>query len=333
MTIELNLILKFLEIVKKREIETGKIISSEVKRECELKKIESGLQFLIYKENEDFCCESGIIVKKEDRLIITEIGEAILQNKESREKINQIIIENCLLKSEFSDKIMPGLALFHNDKENGIWYEKKSVTELFDSTEFLPLLYDVGLLEKNGNNIKLNSKFSQNETITEYRKTKRKISQKQLEAGLEIKKKIGLVAEKIALDYERKRLEEKGCVEEANRVEQISQDWANKGYDIESFNDKSDDLIPDRFIEVKGTTGKNFSIFWSQNEIEAAQEFGTKYWIYFVREIDLENETTSNDPEMIQNPFYRIDPFDNDPDNKEFVKKSESIHVTKRQEN
>ena len=51
MTIELNLILKFLEIVKKREIETGKIISSEVKRECELKKIESGLQFLIYKEN------------------------------------------------------------------------------------------------------------------------------------------------------------------------------------------------------------------------------------------------------------------------------------------
>ena len=37
MTIELNLILKFLEIVKKREIETGKIISSEVKRECELK--------------------------------------------------------------------------------------------------------------------------------------------------------------------------------------------------------------------------------------------------------------------------------------------------------
>ena len=97
--------------------------------------------------------------------------------------------------------------------------------------------------------------------------------------------------------------------------------------------DKSDDLIPDRFIEVKGTTGKNFSIFWSQNEIEAAQELGVKYWIYFVREIDVENETAPNEPEMIPNAFYEIDPFDNDPDNKEFVKKSESIHVTKRQEN
>ena len=333
MTIELNLILKFLEIVKEREIETGKIISSEVKRECELKKIESGLQFLIYEENEDFCCESEIIIKKEDRLVITEIGEAILQNKESREKINQIIVENCLLKSEFSDRIMPGLALFHNDKENGIWYEIEEVTKLFDSTEFLPLLYDVGLLEKDGKKIKLNSKFSQNETITEYRETKGKISQKKLEDGLEIKKKIGMIAEKIVVDYERKRLEKEGFTEEANHVEQISQDWANKGYDVDSFDGKSDDLIPDRFIEVKGTTGKNFSIFWSQNEIEKARELGVKYFIYFISEINLEDESAPNDPEMIQNPFYRIDPFGSDPDNKEFNKKPESIHVTKKQEN
>ena len=90
------------------------------------------------------------------------------------------------------------------------------------------------------------------------------------------------------------------------------------------------------FVDVKKYKTKyDFQVFTEpfQNEIEAAQEFGTKYWIYFISEIDLESETTSNDPEMIQNPFYRIDPFDNDPDNKEFVKKSESIHVTKRQEN
>ena len=32
-----------------------------------------------------------------------------------------------------------------------------------------------------------------------------------------------------------------------------------------------------------------------------------KYWIYFISEIDLENEIAPNDPEMIRNPFYRID--------------------------
>ena len=51
---ELSQILKFLQIIKKREIETGKIISGEVKRECELKKIERGLQFLIYNKNTIF---------------------------------------------------------------------------------------------------------------------------------------------------------------------------------------------------------------------------------------------------------------------------------------
>ncbi|MBN19601.1 MAG: hypothetical protein CL758_09030 [Chloroflexi bacterium] len=338
MTIELHLVLEFLKIIKEREIQTGKIIPSEVERQCELKKIESGLQHVVYDENEKFCLDTGLILKNGNNLQLTEIGEAIIENKESREKINQIIIENCLLKSEFSNKIMPGLAQFHGDKENGFWYEKNEVFRLFDSSEDLKILRDVGLLVKDDDDtIKINSEFYQNETITGYRKKKKPISQKDLEAELrkseETKKKIGLIAEKIVVNYERRRLEEEGCVEEAKRVEQISQDWANKGYDIESFDGKSDDLIPDRFIEVKGTTGKNFSIFWSQNEIEAAQELGVKYWIYFVREIDVENETAPNEPEMIPNAFYEIDPFDNDPYNKKFVKESESIHVTKRQEN
>jgi len=65
MAIELEQIIKFLKIIKIREA-TGKILSNEVKRECEVKKIEEGLQFLNYKENEDFCCESEIIIKKND---------------------------------------------------------------------------------------------------------------------------------------------------------------------------------------------------------------------------------------------------------------------------
>ena len=35
---------------------------------------------------------------------------------------------------------------------------------------------------------------------------------------------------------------------------------------------------------------------------------------------------------MIQNPFYRIDPFSSDLNNIEFNKKPESIHVTKKKE-
>ena len=332
---ELTQILKFLQIIKKREIETGKIVSSEVRRECELGKIDRGLQFLIYKENEDFCYESGIIIKKKDRLIITETGEEILKNIESKGKINQIIIENCLLKSKFSNKIMPGLNQFHKNKQNEIWYEMKLVTKLFENTEIATLLHDVGLFERDteNNRIKLNSKFSQNELITKLWKISQKDLEEDLRKSEEIKKKIGLIAEKRVEEFEKKRLEEYGCIEEANNVEQISQDWANKGYDIESFDEKSNDLIPDRFIEVKGSTGKNFSIFWSQNEIEVAKKLGKKYWIYFISEIDLEKGTTPNDPEIIPNPYYRIDPLNEDPTNTEFNKNPESIHVTKKKEN
>ena len=88
----------------------------------------------------------------------------------------------------------------------------------------------------------------------------------------------------------------------------------------------------DIFIEVKSWTGKKFSIFWSENEIEMSRELGKRYWIYFVSEIDIENKTSPNIPEMIQDPFNRIDPLNINPENTEFDKKWESIHITKKTE-
>lgn len=336
MAIELNQIIRFLKIIKIRE-SAGKVFSNEVRRECELKKIEEGVQFFNYEENEKICRELELIIKKNETLAVTEIGQRVLQNIESVEKVKQLIIENCLIKNKFSNRIMPGLSQFHQDKDNGLWYEKESVSKLFDNTEILVFLNSVGLLDKDGSMIKINSKFAKNEKILQRMESKRKISQKRLEEKLareaETKQKVGAIAEKIVVNFEKERLRKTLCLEESSHVEQISQDWANKGYDIESFDSKSGDLIPDRFIEVKGSTGKDFSIYWSQNEIEVAKEFGTRYWIYFVSEIDLEHETTPNPPEMIQNPFYRIDPFGKDSSNTEFVKQAESIHVTKKQEN
>ena len=50
-------------------------------------------------------------------------------------------------------------------------------------------------------------------------------------------------------------------------------------------------------------------------------ELGKRYWIYFVSEIDIENKTSPNIPEMIQDPFNRIDPLNINPENTEFDKK------------
>ena len=85
--------------------------------------------------------------------------------------------------------------------------------------------------------------------------------------------------------------------------------------------------MPDRFIEVKGTTKKEFSFYWSINEINTAKELSSNYWIYHVSEIDVQNKTSSNDPKMINNPYENI--FSNDL----FQKNIESYHIKEKEDN
>ena len=330
MVIELSQVLKLLGVVKSHQ-NNGKSKRQQVKKDFELRKIDRGLEYPVYEENEKFCLQTKIITHENDDLVLTDLGDQILLI-DSKEKLNELIIRECLLKGNFSNKIIPALAQFNVDENNELWYEKKSITQLFDSTDFLHILYDVGLLVKGETDVRLNSKFHENESITTQRKKKRKQSQAQLEESLKIQKKVGQIGEKIVLKFEKNRLKESGCSYEAEHVDQISEDWANKGYDIDSFDGNSPELQPDRFIEVKSSTGKKFSVFWSENEIEVARELGEKYWIYFVSEIDIDNETSPNIPEMIQDPFNRIDPLNINPENTEFDKKWESIHITKKTE-
>ena len=330
MVIELSQVLKLLSVVKSHQ-NNGKSKRQQVKKDFELRKIDRGLEYPVYEENEKFCLQTKIITHKNDDLVLTDLGDQILLI-DSKEKLNELIIRECLLKGNFSNKIIPALAQFNVDENNELWYEKKSITQLFDSTDFLHILYDVELLVKGETDVRLNSKFHENESITIQRKKKRKQSQGDIDDSLKIQKKVGQIGEKIVLKFEKNRLKESGCSYEAEHVDQISEDWANKGYDIDSFDGNSPELQPDRFIEVKSSTGKKFSVFWSENEIEVARELGKRYWIYFVSEIDIENKTSPNIPEMIQDPFNRIDPLNINPENTEFDKKWESIHITKKTE-
>ena len=330
MVIELSQVLKLLGVVKSHQ-NNGKSKRQQVKKDFELRKIDRGLEYPVYEENEKFCLQTKIITHENDDLVLTDLGDQILLI-DSKEKLNELIIRECLLKGDFSNKIIPALAQFNVDENNELWYEKKSITQLFDSTDFLHILYDVGLLVKGETDVRLNSKFHENESITIQRKKKRKQSQRDIDNSLKILKEIGQIGEKIVLKFEKSRLEKAGCSYEAEHVDQISEDWANKGYDIDSFDGNSPELQPDRFIEVKSSTGKKFSVFWSENEIEVARELGKRYWIYFVSEIDIDNKTSPNIPEMIQDPFNRIDPLNINPENTEFDKKWESIHITKKTE-
>jgi hypothetical protein len=328
---KINLIVKFLE-----EIEKLKVGPKIIKDFYDIEVIEEKLDFIRYDEYEEFCSKCELIIKEKNMLSISKVGKEILENKS---RINEIFIMECCFKSKFSNEVIPGLVEFKN-KNNKLVYDKSTVYKLFGSdTKVRDILNEVGLLipDKEGKYTRINPKYQKNKTLEEYSNKnsseKKPITQETIDKDLEKKKQVGKIAEKWVLEYEKIRLRKGKHYDEAEKVKQISQDWANKGYDIESFEGESENMEYDRFIEVKGSTGKNFSIFWSQNEIKVAEKLGMKYWIYFISEIDLENGTKPNDPERIQNPFYRIDPLNEDPTNTEFSKNTESIHVTKKKEN
>lgn len=140
----------------------------------------------------------------------------------------------------------------------------------------------------------------------------RKISPKELEIELEQKRINGLIAEKFVLDYEKKRL---GRL----NIDWVAEYIVNEGYDIASF-DNYDDIVYNRFIEVKSYQGKTPNFYWSNNELKVASYKQEKYWIYLV------NRDSINDknyiPVMIQNPFINI--LDND----NWIKETDKLKIT-----
>jgi hypothetical protein len=78
------------------------------------------------------------------------------------------------------------------------------------------------------------------------------------------------------------------------------------GYDIASFNEKSDNMAFDRFIEVKGSGDPKVRFVWSSNEMKVAQELRDKYWIYYQGGIDKKTGTSNYEPVIFHDPHYNL---------------------------
>ena len=321
MTLSLNDLFRILRLVKLYQRESNSS-RNYVKKSYDSEPIKQ-LKLPNYDEIENFCLKLNLIIKNSDEIKLTKFGIQILELFELDISLaNKKIIEQCFETQDIKKNIQNALEKFHfsNGKK---WFPKWDVVNLFADAQILPILYQTGFLQKNDLSVIVNPEFEKLISL----KSKKKIPLEQLEKNLEHQKKIGNIAEEFVLNFEKNRLKNLGFEEESNKIRQISIDFSNAGYDIESFNGKTKDGVPDRFIEVKGTTKKEFSFYWSNNEINTAKELSTNYWIYYVSEIDVQNKTSSNDPKMINNPYENI--FSNDL----FQKNIESYHIQEQDDN
>ncbi len=131
----------------------------------------------------------------------------------------------------------------------------------------------------------------------------RRITLSGLKIRQERQEELGEQAEIFAMEFEQRRLQGHPLIQNIRRV---SREYINAGFDIESFND-IESVFLDRFIEVKSYSDK-VVFYWSRNEIETAQEFTDKYFLYLVDR----NKMNRSDymPRIFQNPYQSI--FENE---------------------
>jgi hypothetical protein len=253
------------------------------------------------------CIELGLIGENDNLLFLTESGTEFLSlgNPDEYELSNRqkkFLIDKCFLTGAVADRtrhIM--LQLSPSYTENTFVWNKLDSTPLVCDQEVLDMLIQLGMLMEDENGLHLERAYV-NEVRTIRQQSQPKTSE-ELAKELETDKKIGEAAELIALEFEKRRLSEIGCEFEARLVQRISELDVGAGFDIISFDKQSTNLVPDRFIEVKGSRGNTVRFYWTRNEIEKAKVLRQRYWIYFIGGIEEYDKSHYNAPILIQDPF------------------------------
>ena len=161
----------------------------------------------------------------------------------------------------------------------------------------------LGILQEDKFVIKVEKKYS--ELVYQLTADGKAISEQQLEKILMENRKLGAKAENIVVEFEKRRLIKLGKPAQAELVKRISTINTAAGYDVESFDGTTDEIFPNRFIEVKATTGDLLHFYWSINEMNVAKKKKNLYWIYMMTSFK-EDKPYDTIPILIQNPGHNI---------------------------
>ena len=273
-----------------------------------------------YVLSEDLCSKLGLLSINDEKIGLTRLGKKISEydGDELKNKFKEIFVRDAVFGSEIGKSLRSRLLEFHVGQD-GIWQcPKDKVYELVGFSEIMTILYEVGFLEKKSDTVEINPKYMHLVYGSQLR-----ITQKQLDAHLQIQKTVGEIGEEIALAFEINRLNMEGCQIEASMVNRISSEFANAGYDIDSFVKDKNGIMRKICIEVKGSMGTDIDFYWSANEIKKAKECKGDYWIYFIPGIEIHSRRSSSDPIRIQDPSRTI--FENHA----FMVEAQQYHVVK----
>ena len=272
-----------------------------------------------YDELEQLCTKLGLVSVGGDSISITPLGEKIHRHHSAQDpKLTDVFVSDVIMGPGVGETMRSALAKFCMDSYGAYSYPKEEIYGLFAFPAVMSILYEAGLLKKDGTRVIISSEYAG--------LVPGKITQEQVEDQLWRQRQVGAMGEEIALAFEKARLTRMGCSREAASTRLISAEFANAGYDMESFDRDEDGKVHRIYVEVKSSTGNEIDFYWSTNEIKKAKTHASDYWIYFVPGVDERTKKSSGDPIRLQDPYKTI--FNNP----SFRTESSQYHVLRTKE-
>lgn len=259
----------------------------------------------------NFSIEIGLMeIQGRKKVLISDPGYTFLAfNPENLYDLSndqkKYLIRSFFLDGKFSWNVKQCLKSFAPSEKKGTFTWSFVDGSPFGKNEWVVShMEQLGLLQQVNEGYEVQRAYL--DTVSTFISEPKGYTEEDLVKWLEEKKRLGNLAEELVLVFEKKRLRDLGYPVEASCVKPVGKLKSNAGYDIESFNGKSENMHFDRFIEVKGSGDPRLRFVWSQNEMKTAKELKDKYWIYYQGGIDKKNGKSKYKPILLQDPFNKI---------------------------
>ena len=257
-----------------------------------------------------FTVRLGLVTEAEGQLSVTEFGESFLDLNEDKsydlaEEQKRLVLRSCFMQGPLRRQTLRLLKSFSPSVKTETFRWSAIDSSPLDGEEWLvEHLRQLGLLRREEDSILVELRYAK--TVSAFLDEVPGWTEEQAEEYYREKREIGTLAEDCVVAHEAERLRAAGFPVEARCVRRISLVRVNAGYDVESFDGAADDTHPDRFIEVKGTRGKDLRFMWTENEIKIAKKLRERYWIYFQGGVDLGAKTATRHPLLFQDPIVSL---------------------------
>lgn len=255
------------------------------------------------------CKTAGLVQVKGVRARLSSLGVRFLSANSQRyfeitEAQKQLVAERVVFKGRWNHNARELFEFFLLDQKSEQYEFSKTEESLpTNLIAVVQLFKHLGILDETEFVIVVKRAYSQ--LVYELTADSKAMAELELERILAENRKLGAKAEIAVVEFEKRRLRKLGRNIQAELVKRISTVNVGAGYDVLSFDGANDDIFPNRFIEVKATTGYQLRFYWTRNEKEVASKKKKQYWIYAMVEFkeDRPNECL---PVLIQDPARNI---------------------------